>query len=84
MEVKQAVQVAKSHLVNLFGSEITEAPSLEEVWLDIKKHHWCVTFGIRRGSSPLAGLNLSEYKTVRINDDDGTLISIRNREFSAV
>ena len=84
MDVKQVVQVAKQHLLSVFGAEIEHPPSLEEVWLDAKKHEWCVTLGIRRGSSPLAGLNLPEYKTVRVKDSDGSLVSIRRREFAGI
>lgn len=84
MDVKQAVQAAKKHLLNVFEAEISEPPSLEEVWQDARKKEWCVTLGIRRGTAPLAGLNLPEYKTVRIKLDDGSLVSIRSREFSGL
>ena len=84
MDVKQAVEVAKQQIRNIFGAEIVLPPSLEEVWLDKPKSEWCVTLGIQRGLSPLAGLNLPEYKTVRISAVDGGLISIRNREIAVV
>ena len=82
MDVKQAIQAAKKHLLNVFEAEISQPPSLEEVWQDAKKKEWCVTFGIRRGAAPLAGLNFPEYKTVRVRSDDGSLVSIRSRELS--
>ena len=84
MDVKQAVEQAKRLFMNVFGSEISEPPSLEEVWFDDRgdKKQWCVTLGVRRASSPFAGLNLPEYKTVRVRDVDGELVAIRNREIA--
>lgn len=82
MDIKNAVEVAKQHLLTVFGSEIESTPTLEEVWHDAKKKQWCVTLGIRRGASPLAGLNLPEFKTIRLDDQDGHLVSIRRQEYS--
>jgi hypothetical protein len=82
VDIKKAVEIAKQHALMVFESEIDHAPTLEEVWHDARKKQWCVTLGIRRGASPLAGLNLPEFKTVRIDDKDGDLVSIKNREFS--
>ena len=84
MNVNQAVAAAKQHILIVFGAELAHPPTLEEVWHDAKKHQWCVTLGIRRDASPLAGLNFPEYKTVRIKDDDGSFVAIKNREFSGV
>lgn len=79
MDVKQAVEAAKQHLINVFGGELGQPPTLEEVWIDSRNGEWCVTFGLRRGLSPVAGLNFPEYKTVRISPIDGSLVSILNR-----
>ena len=82
MDVKVAVLAAKKHLQNVFDGEGIKPPSLEEVWLDQRKHEWCVTLAIRRPGGTFAGLNLAEYKTVRLRDSDGSLVSIRSRELS--
>ena len=82
MDVKQAVNSARQHLLTVMGSEISGPPSMEEVWFDAKRREWCVTLGILRGTSPLAGINLPEHKTVRVKDSDESLVSIRNREFT--
>ena len=84
MDVKKAVEVAKAHVINILGAELSDAPTTEEVWFDSKKGEWCITLGILRGMSPIAGLKLPEYKTVRLNKTDGSLVSIRSREFSRV
>jgi hypothetical protein len=34
MDLKQAVEVASSHLHDVFASEIVGAPRLEEFWFD--------------------------------------------------
>lgn len=85
MDIKQVVEVAKAHLIDVLGGELpaSEPPTLEEIWFDAKRKNWCVTLGIVRRTSPVAGLRLPEYKTVRITEDEGKLVSIRNREFSA-
>lgn len=84
MDVKQAVEQARQHFTNVFAGELTGPPSLEEVWFDSTHGEWCVTLGVRRGQSPFPGLRLAEYKTVRIRDQDGGLVAIRNREISTV
>ena len=84
MDVKRAVEVAKAHVMNVLGAELSDVPTTEEVWFDSKKAEWCVTLGILRGISPIAGLRLPEYKTVRLNKTDGSLVSIRSRELSRV
>ena len=38
MEVKQAVAAAKLFLVEVMGDEPIDPPTLEEVWLEDKKH----------------------------------------------
>ena len=82
MDMAQVVETAKHHLLQVLGDELIEQPSTEEVWLDRKKAEWCVTLGIIRRTSPVAGLKLTEYKTVRMTHADCELVSIRNREFS--
>ena len=84
MDVKKAVEVAKDHVMNVLGAELSDVPTTEEVWFDSEKSEWCITLGLLRGTSPIAGLRLPEYKTVRIKETDGSLVSIRSREFSRV
>jgi hypothetical protein len=60
MDVKDAVQRAKQEFMGVFSSEVSDPPSLEEVCFDTNRNEWCVTLGVRRASSPLAGLQLPE------------------------
>ena len=84
MAPKEAVTAAKDIFLELVG----EAPTLEEIWFDDKRHEWCVTFGIRRRTINTVGnimgavqsRELIDYKVVRISDADGTFVSIRNRD----
>ena len=84
MDVKKAVEVAKAHILNVLGAELSDVPTTEEVWFDSKKREWCITLGILRGTSPVAGLRFPEYKTVRLKEQDGSFVSIRSREYSSV
>ncbi len=84
MDVKKAVEAAKAHVMNVLGAELSDVPTTQEVWFDSKKREWCITLGILRGTSPVAGLRLPEYKTVRLKETDGSLVSIRSREYSRV
>ncbi len=87
MEPREAVALAKKHLLELFSEEKIDAPSLEEVWLDESANEWCVTLGLRQADiafrDPLGLKTNIKYKTVRISDRDGKPVSIKNREWSS-
>ena len=79
MQVKTAVQKAIAHAKDMFADEHV---TLEEVWYDEPAKGWCVTVGLARqdGSPLLGGRTRYHYKTVRLSDDTGDVVSIRNRE----
>jgi len=92
LDVKQAIKIAKAYAAEVFADEALAAPTLEEVWFDTANNEWCVTVGLQRkdnsSSSPVGHTFLrreflSEFKTVRISDNDGEPISIRNYESDA-
>ncbi len=87
MDVKEAVKAAKVYAAPLFEGEDLR---LEEVWFDEEENQWCVTIGLLR-SEPPSKLDFvfdskpkpyfrMHYKTVRIDDEDGKIVSLRNHE----
>lgn len=91
MDVKQAVQEAKSHILYLFGEEGVTNLGLEEVDFDADAQAWTVTVGFSRpwdkpptGSVASALAQLAapkrDYKVVRIDDATGKVRSVKNRE----
>lgn len=96
MDVKEAVIIAKKYFADAFSAEGTQHPRLEEVWLDQSNGHWFVTLSIFRTKpkdlpllarthvlSTVTEETYLDYKTVEVAADDGTVISIRNRELAA-
>ena len=81
METKQAVELGRIYLTNLFGDEIESSPRLEEVWRD-GKNIWHVIFGIHRKpteTSSIGGLkpfSTYERKVVRVDDASGSALSL--------
>ena len=85
MDVKQAVLSARSHLVEVFSDELVSPPTLEEVWFDDDEKEWCVTFGLKRTrpGTALGALVLPfDFKVVRLAEQDGKPISIRDRSMT--
>jgi hypothetical protein len=96
MDVKDAVVIAKKYFAEAFSGEGTNPPRLEEVWFDTAYDHWFVTLSVFRtkpkempamtAMHPLSNLlqeTYLDYKTVEISAEDGTVISIKNRELAA-
>ncbi len=95
MELKEAVRAAKAHVVDLFGEEGANGIGLEEVYFDQGQDEWVVTIGF---NTPLSNSDLSDqltipglrnlsygprkYKIIRISDEDGHVISLRDRMLS--
>lgn len=87
MDVKQAVQHAKSQIQYLFGDEGIKNLGLEEVVYDDKNQIWEVTIGFSRpwdesknALAAIAGQNTywrRTYKIVVIDDVAGELIAVR-------
>jgi hypothetical protein len=85
MDVKEAVRSAKNYAKEVFDGEDIR---LEEIWYDDLASEWFVTIGLQR-AEPGAGLSQVltgktparlHYKTVRISDSTGKVISVRNHE----
>lgn len=89
MDVKEAVGIAKSHILDLFADENLKHLGLEEVEHDVMSHEWVITLGFSRPwdepSNPLASFAQSsvphrEYKVLRISDTTNQVRSVKNRE----
>jgi len=90
MDVKEAVRKAKEYTKDLFAEEKAENIGLEEVEYDEVTANWIVTVGFSRPWDKPAGAlgNLAQqlsiptrsYKVVRIADQTGDVLSVKNRE----
>jgi hypothetical protein len=86
MDVKEAVRIAKAYIVDLFASEQIKNLGLEEVEFDEHKGVWFVTIGFARpweNAGFLASAGLAEprsYKVLRISNEDGRVISVKDRK----
>jgi hypothetical protein len=91
MNVKEAVDLARSHVLDLFAGEGISNLGLEEVEFDDADGVWSVTVGFSRpwdkasGGRGLAALAQAEtlnrsYKIVRIQDSTRRVLSVKNRE----
>lgn len=86
MDVKQAVSIAKTYLADLLVEEKVRALTLEEVWFEEGTRHWRITLGVHRDLLPgqLLGAKLGpDYKSLRVSDKDGKVVSVRNRDNEA-
>ena len=92
MEVKQAVELAKQHIVDIFAEEEITDAALEEVRFNYEEDEWLVTIWFFRPWSVPARVRVfSEehiknrtYKVVHLNDADGGLKGITDRFFDPV
>lgn len=81
MEAKEAIDIGKKYLTDLFGTDLDSPPRLEEVWRD-QKNVWNVILGFYRKPNDLAGIaglkpfSTHERKVVRVDDTSGTALSI--------
>lgn len=87
LNVKEAVTVAKVHVLDLFAEENISNLGLEEVEYNDNTEEWFITLGFSRPwdepNNTLASLAQStvpqrSYKIVRIADD-GTVKGVSNR-----
>ena len=86
MEVKQAVTIAKEHIVELFEDEEILNLGLEEVEFD-DEGVWRITIGFSRPwnrnvGSVLSGDNGRSYKIVVLSDKDGHVLSVKDWNIS--
>ena len=89
MDVKQAVVQAKNYVKELFEEEKPANIALEEVEYNNHASEWLITVGFNRPwDKPInvfaeaAGLNdpRRSYKVVRISDETGEVVSVKNYE----
>ena len=83
MDVKEVVRAAKNYVAELFGDEDIIHVGLEEVDFD-QSDNWVVTVGFSRPwdrniGSVLGGQPSRSYKVVRIRDEDGKVLSVKDR-----
>jgi hypothetical protein len=91
MDVKEAVELAKRHVFELFANEAIINLGLEEVEFDDTDGVWIVTIGFSRPWDRVSGgvgltalvqaqtVNRS-YKVIRIQDLSRRVLSVKNRE----
>ena len=87
MDAKQAVQIAKKHVAEIFSDEPIENVGLEEVEFDEFKKVWAITIGFSRfwghPGDFVRALDRDAartFKTVRIHDESGLVQSVKHRE----
>ncbi len=91
MDVREAAQVAKEYLIDLFDGEGISHVGLEEVEFDDTSNEWKITIGFSRPWEHKITLTAAlgegrparSYKVVRINDVDGSVISVKDRLLAA-
>jgi hypothetical protein len=88
MDVKAAVRTAKTYVSDLFAEEKITDLGLEEVDFDPASKVWAVTLGFSRPwETYQSALDIPfrrrAYKIVKLSDDDGAVISVRDRELAA-
>jgi hypothetical protein len=99
MTPKQAIAKAKSSVLEMFADEGVRDITLEEVRFDADRGHWLITIGFYRPRSaaaaqavggpfsfdPLTTPRLHKaFKTVRIDDESESFISIEHRAVEGV
>ena len=91
MEVKEAAQMAKEYLIDLFaGEEITNV-GLEEVEFDNMSNDWKITIGFSRPWDQNKGFITAlgesrparSYKVIRISDTGSHVVSLKDRLLTA-
>lgn len=87
MDVKEAARTAKNYIADLFADERITDVGLEEIERDANQRFWNVTVGFSRpwDQRNLAVTTLGQarlrrsYKLLRIDDETGTVHSVRDR-----
>ena len=85
MDVKQAVQMAKEHVGEIFADEPIENVGLEEVEFDELNKVWVVTIGFLRywgrpRDNIIRALSTArDFKIIRIEDESGRVQSVKHR-----
>ena len=87
MDVKQAVEIARKYVEELFAEEQIMNVKLEEIDAE-ELGYWRITIGFSRPlitnfSSLLGSEKSRTYKVVLVRDRDGQVLSVKNRVFAA-
>ena len=82
MDVKEAAQVAKAYVRELFMDEGISDLGLEEI--ECEGEYWRITIGFSRPwdhniGSVLGGKKYRAYKIVEITDETGSVLSVKDR-----
>ena len=89
MNVKEAVNLAKQHLLDLYADEKLTNLGLEEVEFKESANEWIVTLGFSRPwdepRNSLAAFSQTAhvrrtYKTMRVSNDSEQVLSMKTRE----
>ena len=87
MDVKEAVQLAKKHVAEVFADESIANVGLEEVEFDEVDRVWAITIGFSRFWGRLGdvvraldGNTARTFKIVRIEDGSGRVQSVKHRD----
>lgn len=93
MEVKEAARQAKQYIADLFKEEQVQQIGLEEIEFDEATKTWRVTVGFSRpwdrtNEPPFSSAMVDllgprrgrDMKSVTLNDNDGRVVSVKNRE----
>jgi hypothetical protein len=93
MDVKEAVALAKRHILELFAEEQVANLGLEEVEFDDSSNEWSVTVGFSRPwdepRNPFAVISREgsfpkrSYKVVRISNGTEQVLSVKNRDIKS-
>ena len=89
MDAKEAIARAKAYVMEVFSGEGISNLGLEEIFFDDASNSWDVTVGFSRpwdivGNNAITSLvgNTSSrrsYKTLRISNDGGAILFLKNR-----
>lgn len=89
MNVKEAVSLAKQHLLDLFADEKLTNVGLEEIEFNKSADEWVVTLGFSRPwdepRNTLAAIAQAPhlrrtYKVMRVSNGSGEVVSMKTRE----
>jgi hypothetical protein len=87
MDIKQAAEVAKRRVADIFAEEGVANVGLEEIEYDRDDDTWHVTVGFSRAWDAQGALGIAAglprsrtYKLVTISDRDRAVLSVRQRE----
>lgn len=95
MDVKEATRAARDYVKNVFADDNISSVSLEEIEFDDIAADWRITISFLRPSGTMSvvdmvapalnrGKNVRRcYKTVRINDNSGCVVSVKHRILDA-